>query len=246
MNIPLLHPWKVSPQEAIAIQESLRKKLCSRPAKTSFKNIAAGDAAYSRTDDRIYAASLLFSYPDLALLEISSARERVSFPYIPGLLSFREAPILIKTLTKLKSKPGVILVEGQGIAHPRSMGIATHIGLLLDIPTIGCAKSRLLGSKAEPGIDQGSMAPLVEEGQTVGMIVRTRTGVKPVYVSPGYKMDLETSIKMVLSLGRGYRIPEPLRQAHIYVNQLRAGRGDRPVAPTMGKDRMPEEKEDRI
>jgi deoxyribonuclease V len=219
--MPFLHPWKVTPQEAIRIQEELRERLRLRPPKASFKTIAAADVSYSLADDKLYAAFLLFSYPDLTLMESASAWGRVSFPYIPGLLTFREAPILLQAFSKLKIRPGLIMVDGQGIAHPRSMGIAAHLGILLDLPTIGCAKSRLFGEDAEPGPDQGSVIPLLDHGRMVGMIVRTRAGVKPVYVSPGHRMDLDTSVKIILSLCRGYRIPEPLRQAHIFVNQLR-------------------------
>jgi deoxyribonuclease V len=221
MNIPLRHTWKVSPREATQIQEELRKNLVFEGSGTSWKRIGAGDVAYSPADDRIYAAFLVFSFPDLALLENVSAQGRVSFPYIPSLFAFREAPILVKAFSRLKTKPDLVLVDGQGIAHPRSMGIASHLGLVLDLPTIGCAKSRLYGAGTEPAPEQGSAAPLMGEGRIVGMIVRTRRGVKPVYVSPGHKMDLENSVRIVLSLGRGYRIPEPLRQAHILVNQLR-------------------------
>jgi deoxyribonuclease V len=217
----LTHPWKVSPREAILIQEGLRKKLRLSPPPKPFRKIAAGDVAYSRTDDQLYAVFLLFSYPDLAPLGDASAHGKVTFPYVPGLLSFREAPVLLKAFSRLKTTPDLILIDGQGIAHPRSMGIAAHLGVLLNLPSIGCAKSRLLGSEAEPEWSQGSAVPLIEKGKTVGMIVRTRAGVKPVYVSPGHKMDLETSVKIVLSLCRGYRIPEPLRQAHISVTQLR-------------------------
>jgi deoxyribonuclease V len=221
MNFPLRHSWKVSPREAIRIQEKLRKRLRLKAPKTPFKTVAGADVSYSLTDEKLFAAFLIFSYPDLTLLETAAARGRSSFPYIPGLLSFREAPILLKAFSKLERHPDVILIDGQGIAHPRSMGIATHLGLLLDLPSIGCAKSRLYGREAEPGPERGSFVPLLEEEQTLGMIVRTRTGVKPVYVSPGHRMDTEGSVKMVLSLCRGYRIPEPLRQAHILVNQLR-------------------------
>ncbi len=221
MNIPFRHSWKVSPQKAIGIQEELRERLRLHPPKAPFKTVAAADVSYSLADDRLYAGFLLFSYPSLTLMETASAGGRVSFPYIPGLLTFREAPILLKAFSKLKIRPGLVLMDGQGIAHPRSMGIAAHLGILLDIPTIGCAKSRLFGEEAELGPDQGSCVLLCQEGRTVGMIVRTRTGVKPVYVSPGHKMDLDTSVEIILSLCRGYRIPEPLRKAHIFVNQLR-------------------------
>jgi len=225
MNIPLLHPWKVSPRQAIHIQEDLRQKLRQKRGKISLRTIAAGDVSYSRRDDRLYAAFLLFSYTDLTLLESASAEGRATFPYIPGLLTFREAPILIKAFYKLKTRPDVLLVDGQGIAHPRSMGIAAHLGVLLGLPSIGCAKSRLIGTYEEPAMDRGNAVPLRHEGRTVGMVVRTRTGVKPVYVSPGHKMGIDTSVQIVLSLCRGYRIPEPLRQAHIFVNQLRGEKG---------------------
>jgi deoxyribonuclease V len=221
MNIPLTHPWKVSPREAIRIQEKLRKKLLLRRPTTPFKKIAAGDVSYSRLDDMTHAAFLLFSYPDLTLLERVSAKGRASFPYIPGLLTFREAPVLLKAFSGLTARPDLILIDGQGIAHPRSMGIAAHIGLMLSLPSIGCAKSRLIGTHGNLAPGRGSALPLVAGDRTVGMVVRTREGVRPVYVSPGHKMDLDTSVKIVLSLCRGYRIPEPLRQAHIFVNQLR-------------------------
>jgi deoxyribonuclease V len=223
MNFPLHHSWKVSPRKAIRIQEGLRKKLLLKPPQSPFKTVAAADVSYSPTDERLFAAFLTFSYPDLTLLETATARGRSFFPYIPGLLSFREAPILLKAFSKLSRKPDVILIDGQGIAHPRSMGIASHLGILLRLPSIGCAKSRLFGKEAEPGPERGSFVPLREQEKTVGMIVRTRSGVKPVYVSPGHRMDMESSVKMVLSLCRGYRIPEPLRQAHILVNRLRSG-----------------------
>jgi len=221
MNTSLHHPWKVTPQEAIRIQEELRKRLRLRPPRAPLKTIAAADVSYNLNDKKMYAAFLLFSYPDLAVQERAFARGTASFPYIPGLLSFREGPPLVKAFSKLKPRPDLILMDGQGIAHPRSMGIAAHMGILLDLPSIGCAKSRLFGKEMEPRLEQGSFVPLMEEERTVGMIVRTRAGVKPVYVSPGHKMDMEGSVKMVLSLCRGYRIPEPLRQAHILVNQLR-------------------------
>mgnify|MGYP000008798160 CR=1 FL=1 len=215
------HPWKVTPKEAVRIQEEGRRKLVLRPPRREFRTVAAGDVSYGRGDDRLYAAVLLFSYPGLDLRESASACGRVPFPYLPGLLSFREAPVLLRAFSRLKTDPDLLLFDGQGIAHPRSMGLAAHLGLLLDRPSIGCAKSRLFGAEAEPGLPRGSLAPLVEGGRTVGMVVRTRTGVKPVYVSPGHRMDLETSVRMVLSLGRGYRIPEPLRRAHLFVNRLR-------------------------
>ena len=185
------------------------------------KTVAAADVAYGRGDDITYAAFLLYTYPDLTLLESASAKGRTSFPYIPGLLTFREAPVLLKAYSKLKARPDLILIDGQGIAHPRFMGIAAHIGLILNLPTIGCAKSRLIGRHEELAPDRGKAVPLFVGERTAGMVLRTREGVNPVYVSPGHKMDMESSVKIVLSLCRGYRIPEPLRQAHIFVSKLR-------------------------
>ncbi len=221
MNIPFIHPWKVSPRKAIRIQEELRKKLRLCTPTTPLRKIAAADVSYSLLDDMTYAAFLLFTYPDLTLLERASAKGRATFPYIPGLLTFREAPVLLKAFSGLVARPDLILIDGQGIAHPRSMGIAAHIGLMLNLPSIGCAKSRLIGTHGNLALGRGSALPLVAGKRTIGMVVRTRDGVRPVYVSPGHKMDLDTSVKIVLSLCRGYRIPEPLRQAHIFVNQLR-------------------------
>jgi deoxyribonuclease V len=225
MNPLLLHPWKVTPKEAIQIQEKLRGEISLRPPKGPFKIIAASDVAYRKAEEKFYAGVLLFSFPDLTLLEKTSAKGKARFPYIPGLLTFREAPILLKAFSKLPIRPDLILVDGQGIAHPRSMGIAAHLGLLLDLPSIGCAKSRLIGVHGELGRRKGSVVPLFAEDQekdrTIGMVVRTREGVKPVFVSPGHKVDMRTSVKMVLALSRGYRIPEPLRQAHIFVSSLR-------------------------
>ena len=221
MNIPLLHSWKVTSAEAIQIQETLRKKLRFRAPRTRLKTVAAADVAYARGDDVTYAAFLLYSYPDLTLLESASAKGRASFPYIPGLLTFREAPVLLKAYSRLQARPDLILIDGQGIAHPRFMGIAAHMGVILNLPTIGCAKSRLIGSHEELAPERGKAVPLLVGDRTAGMVLRTREGVRPVYVSPGHKMDMETSVKVVLSLCRNYRIPEPLRQAHIFVSKLR-------------------------
>jgi len=222
MKIPDLHPWDLTPKEAIRIQEALREKLVFRPPKKPIRLLAAGDVSYNLGDEINFGAFLLFRFPDLILLEKAWTMEKISFPYIPGLLTFREAPILLKAFSQLSQKPDLLLLDGQGIAHPRSMGIAAHLGLLLNLPAIGCAKSRLCGLYEEPGWEKGSTAPLKDHGKTIGTAVRTRTGIKPVFVSPGHKMDLSTSTEVVLALCRTYRLPEPLRQAHVFVNRLRA------------------------
>ena len=217
-----LHSWTVTSQEAIRIQDKLREKLVFRPPKKPIRILAAADVSYDCGGEIHFGAFLLFRFPDLILLDKAWAVEKIAFPYIPGLLTFREAPVLLKAFSQLPQEPDLLLLDGQGIAHPRSLGIAAHLGVLLNLPAIGCAKSRLCGEYEEPGMEKGSTAPLKDNGKTVGMAVRTRTGIKPVFVSPGYKMDFATSAKIVLALCRTYRIPEPLRQAHAFVNRLRA------------------------
>jgi deoxyribonuclease V len=226
MKFRPLHSWNVSPAKAVQIQEALRGKIRLSPPKRPFRTVAAADVAYSRRDDTAYAASLVFSFPDLELLEIQEAAGRVSFPYIPGFLTFREAPILLKTFSPLRRKPNLLLVDGQGIAHVRGIGIASHLGLLLDIPSIGCAKTRFIGIHRDVPAAEGSSAPLLEGERIIGTVLRTRAGVKPVFVSPGHKIDAENSVRMILALCRGYRIPEPLRLAHLAATRLRREKGE--------------------
>ena len=159
------------------------------------------------------AVACLYRYPALSLAEETVAIREVSFPYVPGFLSFREGPAIIDAINKLTVKPDVILVDGQGIAHPKGMGIASHIGVLIDIPTIGCAKSRLVGEYKEPGFRKGAWSPLQYDGKVVGAVLRTRDHVRPLFVSPGHRVDLKTSIEIVLGCIGKYRIPEPLRRA---------------------------------
>ncbi len=224
MKFRPLHRWDVSPPEAIQIQEELRGKIRIAPPKRRFRIVAAADIAYSRKDDTAYAAALVFSLPDLELLEKAEAAARVSFPYIPGLLAFREGPILLNAFCRLRQEPDLLLIDGQGTAHVRSMGIAGHMGLLLDVSSIGCAKSRFIGRYGDLPGAAGSAVSLLDGDRVIGSVVRTRAGVKPVFVSPGHKIDLETSVHMILALRRGYRIPEPLRLAHLAVNRLRRER----------------------
>ena len=222
MKIPDCHSWRVTPREAVRIQKDLGRRLVFRPPKKPIRILAAGEVAYRAFEETTFAAVLLFRYPDLTLLESVSATGKTLFPYIPGLLTFREAPVLMQAFSRLSVKPDVILLDGQGVAHPRSMGIAAHLGFLLNLPSIGCAKSRLCGTYEEPGLEKGSTASLIDGERTIGTVLRSRTGVKPVFVSPGHRMDIATSIRIVLSLCHGYRIPEPLRQAHICVSRLRS------------------------
>ena len=160
------------------------------------------------------AAAVLIRYPDLTREAVSVIEEPASFPYVPGLLSFREAPAAMRALAALPQQPDLVMVDGQGIAHPRRVGLASHLGLCLDTPTVGCAKSRLCGEAAAPGPEAGSWTPLVDRAETVGAVLRTRAGVRPLFISIGHKVDMEAAMRWVLTCCRGYRLPEPTRWAH--------------------------------
>jgi deoxyribonuclease V len=165
-------------------------------------------------DGRARAAVVLLSYPDLVPLQAVTAERPVSFPYVPGLLTFREGLVTLAALEQLMDQPDVLIFDAQGLAHPRRMGLATHLGVLLDRPTVGCAKSRLCGEYQEPGEQKGSWTPLVDGDEVVGAVVRTRDGVKPVFVSIGHRVDLETAVSLVLNCAPRYRLPETTRWAH--------------------------------
>ncbi len=183
--------------------------------------VAGADVSFSKKDPRIFAAVVVLKLPELEIVEIATAVDTASFPYVPGLLSFREIPILIQAFKKLKQTPDIVLCDGQGIAHPRGIGLASHLGLFLDIPTIGCAKSRLIGEYRPVGEKQWSKSLLKHKGETVGTVLRTRAQVKPLFISPGHLIDLNGSVSIVKKCTGRFRLPEPTRQAHIAVNQLR-------------------------
>lgn len=207
------------------IQNRLKQKLEIIPLGKKVKIIAGVDAAFG--EDRIFGTACVFSFPDLKFLEETWVIKKLPFPYIPGYLSFREAPALMAALRKLKVKPDLILVDGQGIAHPRRMGIASHLGVLCDIPTIGCAKSRLVGVYKEPGIKKGEWSPLKLDQEIVGAVLRTRDNVNPLFISPGHKIDLQASIGIVLESTTTFRIPEPLRRADHLSKIVKKGLGDK-------------------
>jgi deoxyribonuclease V len=212
MNLnPSMIKTPKSVAEARAVQRELKKKVKIRPLKKAPRLVAGLDAAFSGKN--IMGAVCLFSYPELELLDEVFVSMRCRFPYIPGLLTFREGPVLIKALSKLSRTPDVLLFDGQGIAHPEGMGIAAHIGALLDVPSIGCAKSRLVGTHREPAQKRGSRARLIYEGNAVGAALRTRDGVRHIYVSPGHRIDIEGAIGIVLGCATRYRLPEPIRCA---------------------------------
>ena len=188
LNLRLLHSWDVAYQEAVSIQNTLKKELILHDGvKIAPVNVIAGaDISYSRGSDLFFAAVVLLSYPDMQPIEEAHAVERGSFPYIPGLLSFREGPVLLKAFKNMQRAPDLAIFDGQGIAHPRGIGLAAHLGLFLDIPAIGCAKSRLCGEHREPGPLPGDHEDLLYQGQVIGAVLRTKAGVRPVFVSPGH------------------------------------------------------------
>jgi deoxyribonuclease V len=214
----------ISPSEAIRLQEELRGRLeLDTPVDLKgLELIAAADVSYMKGDERTYAAVAVFSFPDLEPVECRWGSAPVRFPYVPGLLAFREAPALLPVFKRLKSRPGAVLFDGHGIAHPRGFGIASHMGLLLGVPTVGVAKSVLVGEFKMPGERRGCKTRLIHDGRTVGYAVRTRDAVKPVFVSPGHMADLKSSAALVLSCCTGYRLPEPSREAHRLSNLARA------------------------
>lgn len=214
MQIKPLHDWNLSPAEAVRLQKQLafevvRRNEHSEPVKT----VAGIDLGYDATTGTSRAVVVLLGFPDLELVETSEALLPIQFPYVPGLLSFRETPVAIKALEKLKTAPDLILCDGQGIAHPRRFGIACHIGLITDTPAIGVAKSILVGKYEDLGASRGSTAPLIHRNEQIGVALRTREKVQPVYVSVGHKIDLETATGYVLACAPKYRLPETTRLA---------------------------------
>ncbi|MFA5354957.1 MAG: endonuclease V [Thermodesulfovibrionales bacterium] len=213
--------WPREVSGAREIQEILSKRVCITPLKEKPSLIAGVDASYC--DHTVIAIASLFTYPDLEHLADSFFQEKAIFPYIPGYLSFREGHALMEALKRLPRAPDLVLCDGQGIAHPRGIGVASHIGVLMGIPTIGCAKSRLVGEFDLPPSAKGRWTYLVYQGRNVGAVLRTRNGVKPVFVSPGHLMDIPSSVEIVMgSMGR-FRLPEPLRRADSLSRGLRRG-----------------------
>jgi deoxyribonuclease V len=210
-----LHGWQVSVPQALEIQKSLAARVSRVSQIISPRFIAGVDISAPKAQGMANGAVVVLSYPELRLVEMQIVNEKVGFSYIPGLLSFRESPLVLAACEKLTITPDLILVDGQGVAHPRRMGLASHLGLFLDTPTIGCAKSRLCGSHNMPGAEPGGYAELVDKGEVIGAVLRTKLGMNPVYVSIGHKVDLPAAIHWVLECCRGHRIPEPLRLAHL-------------------------------
>ncbi len=225
-----VHPWDVIPEEARQIQLQLRRRWEAEDRLAELRFVAGADVALDLRRRRAIAGVIVYGFPEMAEVERVAAERRLTFPYIPGLLSFREIPVLLLAFEKLRHEPDLIFYDGHGYAHPRRFGIACHLGVLLDCPTIGCAKSRLVGSHAEPGRRVGSWAPLLDareggEGsrEIIGAVLRTREGVKPIYVSQGHRVSLERAIELVRAVSSGYRIPRPTREADHFVESVKRG-----------------------
>lgn len=216
MKVQALHEWDTSPQEAIALQRELASKVQREGTPENVRLIAGTDISVGGEHGPGRAAVVVLRWPELEPVEQSVVAADVRFPYVPGLLSFREIPLLVPALEALRSAPDLLVVDGQGIAHPRRMGLAAHLGLMLDVPVIGCAKSRLTGHPTGVlGEGRGEQIPLVDRGEVVGAAVRTRVGTNPVYVSVGGRISLEHAVEWTLRLAPKYRVPEPTRLAHL-------------------------------
>ena len=216
-----LHSWDLPYKEAVKVQQDLRNRLVLDAPKMDIRLVAGADVSYSKGSDLFFSSVVVLEMPEMRIVEEATASGKVNFPYIPGLLSFREAPILIKAFEKVKNIPDVIIFDGQGTAHPRGLGLACHMGLVLDSPTIGCAKKIRVGDYEPVGSEVGEYTPIIFKDDTVGAALRTRKNVKLVFISPGHRMDVPSAVEIALKACRGYKLPEPTRQAHLAVNRTR-------------------------
>lgn len=220
-----LHSWDLSATEAVALQKELAPQVKIEPLAQQPKLIAGADLSFDKGSDVVWAGIVVLSFPDMKIVEERGLQTEAPFPYVPGLLSFREAPAVLKVWEQLEHKPDVLVLDGQGLAHPRRFGLACHLGLWLDLPTYGSAKTLFVGKFDEDalGAERGATADLVHRGEVVGEAVRTKKNVTPVYVSVGHKLTIDDAVKLTLACDGGYRVPEPTRRAHLFVNRLRRG-----------------------
>ncbi len=222
MKIHSRHSWKVTYPQAMAIQKRLAHRVDRKNCLQTPQWVAGADISLTRESSEAFAGIVVLDAHTLEIVEEYFMKGKIDFPYIPGLLSFREAPLLLNLFKKVSPAPQLVFFDGQGIAHPRRLGLASHMGLFLDCPTVGCAKSRLIGTHREPGLKKGCRTRLRDEkGQTIGSVVRTRENCKPVFISVGHQIDLETAVRWTLKCTTRYRIPEPTRLAHNRVNAFR-------------------------
>lgn len=222
MRISPLHGWEVSPREAAELQRRFRPLLSTEFAASEIRLVAGCDIALDPETGLGYGGVIVYRWPGLEEVERKGAVRKLKFPYVPGLLSFREAPVLFECFEKLDTVPDLFIFDGQGIAHPRGMGLASHLGLFLNKPTIGCAKSHLFGAFEDPGFRRGSFSPLkAPDGAVIGAVLRSRDGVRPLFVSPGHQMDCQTAVATVLACHDGIRIPKPTREADHFVKMCK-------------------------
>lgn len=208
------HPWNVTPRQAVAIQQELRKEVITEDRFGEVRQVAGVDVGFEQKNTVTRAAIAVLGLSDLQLRDSAIARLPTSFPYVPGLLSFREVPSVLQALERLSAPPDLLLCDGQGIAHPRRFGIASHLGVLTGIPSIGVAKTLLTGAHAPVPDAHGAWVPLRDQGEVIGAVLRTRLGVKPIYVSIGHCVSLETAVDYVMRCTTRYRLPETTRRAH--------------------------------
>lgn len=239
MQYKKLHAWDLTPTEAVELQKKLRAQVRVEPLSGDVRLVAGCDISFNKFSDIVYAGVVVLRLSDLEIVDRATAITRIKFPYIPGLLSFRETPALLEAWQNLNTSPDVVMLDGQGLAHPRRFGIACHFGLITERPTLGCAKTVLVGKYDEPGERAGSYSLMTHKGETIGAALRTKDRVAPVYISVGNKIDLPGAISLALRCVKGYagqsdslfesgpeskskyRIPEPTRQAHLLVNEIR-------------------------
>ncbi|WP_460679270.1 deoxyribonuclease V [Mucilaginibacter koreensis] len=212
---------QLSAEQAIAYQQELRHQIKLQPLEREIKIIAGSDISFNKYSEVVYAGIILLKYPTMEIIGHSTAVSRTTFPYISGLLAFREVPALLEAWNKLETKPDVLVLDGQGIAHRRRMGIASHFGVITNTPTIGSAKSRLFGKYEEPGNEAGQESPMYDRQEIIGTALRSKRNCNPIYISPGHLITMEQSLDVIKHCLKGYRIPEPTRQAHILVNKVR-------------------------
>ena len=223
MRVEVTHPFDLSPAEARRLQGELAPRVEGGPPLdlSSVRYVAGADV--STQGDEGYATVVVLTFPGLEVVEVKGYEAELEFPYVPGLLAFREIPPVVGALEKIETEVDAVIFDAQGLAHPRRLGLASQLGIFLDVPSVGCAKSLLVGKYEEPGVDKGSQSDLVHRGEVVGKVVRTRKNVSPVYVSIGNRIDLESAVDLVLACSPKYRLPETTRQAHNAANRLRRG-----------------------
>ena len=225
MRAVVPHPWEVTPKEAAAIQLELRTRLTAHKDFGTIRTVAGADIALEARGKEVkgYAGVIVYSFPELQEIERQSAERQLEFPYVPGLLAFREGPALLDAFARLRAEPDLLLFDAHGYSHPRRFGLACHLSVVLDKPGIGVAKSLLVGHYEEPPAAAGSWTPLVDSEETIGAVLRTRESVQPVFISIGHRVDLEAAVELALACADGYRVPRPTREADHFVGQLKRG-----------------------